>query len=225
MKLCLSSDALPDAPPGVLDRACKRRALQGLELTLGVGHAHALDERICPLREDKEINGFVELETRIAWLRLPTRPPLSTLMTWANAAYQLETGLLLPDPVSTPLVARAALVHPTGPDTAQEAADWAREHDAYTAWTVQPARYTPDELRRTLERTAPTLAHVRLVGGGPEASNDEGTGVLMTELALRGYAGTIALVPSPGAALDRWSRWLLDERGWGCNTAALKRDP
>lgn len=225
MNLCLSSDVLPDASLAALDRACVRRALTGLALTLGAGHGHGLDARVCPMKENAGLAGAPRPTTPVTWLRLSTLPSAGMLRTWARAAYHLGAGLLLPTPVDAPLAVRTALVHRTDPDAARRAADWATRHGAQTAWAVTPARHTPDALRRTLDATAGTLAHVRLIGGGPEAetSDDAGTGALMAALALRGYGGTVSLAPSPGADLDGWRRWLLDERGWGCNTAAEKR--
>jgi len=225
MRLCLSSDALPGGGPEQLQQACERRALQGLELTLNAGHAHGLDEAICPTKQNEGIDCFAGSHEAVQWLRLPEPPSLTMLVIWAGGAHQLGAGLVLPVPVDCPLTIPTALLHGTDTEAARSAVAWAQQHDASTAWTVDPAHATPDILRRVLDITAPTLAHVRLLGAGPEAkhADDDGTGTLMSELALRGYAGTLALAPSPQADLDRWARWLLTERGWGCNTAANKR--
>lgn len=226
MKLCLSSDALPDGTPEQLIQACNRRALHGLELTLGADHRHGLDETICPIKQHEGQPCFPEGEPPVEWLHLPEVSSATTPMIWAGGAHQLDAGLLLHNPIDPPLATPVALVHPTDEKAARDAATWARQHDAYTAWSIRPAVHTPGDIQRILDLTGPTLAHVRLLGGGPaaEASDDAGTGALMSKLALAGYRGTVALAPSADADLARWRRWLLDERGWGCNTAAIKKD-
>ena len=95
----------------------------------------------------------------------------------------------------------------------------------HTCWEVSPGILDTDRITGVLEATRPTLAHVRLPGSGPEADAPEhaGAGALLARLALAGYAGTISLVPSPGVDLALWRRWLLQQRGWGCGTAAEKQ--
>lgn len=226
MRLLLSSDALPDAPLDVLGQACRRRALAGLELSVGAGQTHGLDERVCPLHQRNGSACVPEDAASVAWLRLPPSTSLVMLMIWAGAAHQMGAGLLLPEPVPDPPTAvRLALVHGSDPAEARAAAGWARRHGAGTCWDVAPGTLEAGRVERVLAETLPTLAHMRLPGSGPEADGpgSSGTGALLGRLALGGYAGTIALVPSPGADLGQWSRWLLDRRGWGCGTAAEKQ--
>ena len=226
MRLLLSSDALPDAGLDELLQARTRRALAGLELSLGAHQAHGLDEQACPLHQQNGLPCVPEGVTDVAWLRLPPSTSLVMLMIWSGAAHQMKAGLLLPKPVPDPPAAtRLALVHDSDPDAARAAAAWARSRGAGTCWDVTPGRLGTDLIDRVLDATLPTLAHVRLPGSGPEADDpgSAGTGTLLTQLALRGYAGTVALIPSPGADLARWKRWLLQQRGWGCGTAAAKQ--
>src|SRR5690606_37547553 len=112
MRLLLSSDALPDAPLDVLGQACRRRALAGLELSVGAGQTHGLDERVCPLHQRNGSACVPEDAASVAWLRLPPSTSLVMLMIWAGAAHQMGAGLLLPEPVPDPPTAvRLALVH------------------------------------------------------------------------------------------------------------------
>ncbi len=80
-----------------------------------------------------------------------------------------------------------------------------------------------------LDATGPRLAHVRLLGAGPEAeaggaeAGADGTGWLFGQLALRGYSGTVTLAPSSPDVLRQWEPWLQRGRGWGCGTAAEKQ--
>lgn len=226
MRLLLSSDTLPGAPLDELIQACRRRALGGLELSVGIGQGHGLDERVCPLHQQDGGRCVPETVTSVAWLRLPRATSLIMLMVWSGAAHQMKAGLLLQEPVLDPPVATPlALVHGAEPADVQAAATWARRHGARTCWDVAPGTWDAETVDRVLDVTLPTLAHIRLPGSGPEADDarSEGVGGLLTRLALRGYAGTIALVPSAWADHALWQRWLLERRGWGCGTAAAKQ--
>lgn len=226
MRLLLSSDALPDAELDELLQARTHRALAGLELSVGRGHAHGLDERVCPIHQQNGTPCVPDDVTDVAWLRLPEATSLVMLMIWSGAAHQMGAGLLLPAPVlDPPVAARLALCHGTAPAEARAAAAWARARGAGTCWEVTPGRLDPALIGQVLDETMPTLAHVRLPGSGPEADapGSAGTGTLLAQLSLRGFAGTVSLVPSPGADLGRWRRWLLAKRGWGCGTAAQKQ--
>ena len=84
-----------------------------------------------------------------------------------------------------------------------------------------------DSFDKVLDVTGPTLGHVRLRGAGPESSTGSsasgGVGTVLKELALGGYSGTVALAPSASSREEDWREWLFEERGWGCNTAAIKK--
>jgi hypothetical protein len=154
---------------------------------------------------------------------------VTDVLYWGRQASLLDAGLLLQGAVlESPLGLPLALVHGTDRQEAQRAAAWARMHDANTCWTVVLGQSTPEQVADVLEATAPTLAHVRLLGAGPEAQSagpdTVGTGTVLKELALQGYSGTVALAPSAHGAAADWRQWLFEERGWGCNTAAKKRD-
>lgn len=226
MRLLLSSDTLPEASLDDLLQACRRRALGGLELSVGARQAHGLDEHVCPLHQHDGGRCVPEAVTTVAWLRLPRDASLVMLMIWSGAAHQMKAGLLLQAPVlDPPSAVNLALAHGPDPARAADAASWARRHDARTCLDLAPGLPAPAMLDRVLDATLPTLAHVRLPGCGPEADDprSDAVGGVLTRLALRGYAGTISLVPSPWADAALWRRWLLEQRGWGCGTAAAKR--
>jgi hypothetical protein len=65
------------------------------------------------------------------------------------------------------------------------------------------------------------LTYVRLTGGGPEATMQEGRGIgaVMRQLALSGYDGTLILAPSSQRYRVVWSQWL-GRRGWGCGSSS-----
>ena len=134
-------------------------------------------------------------------------------------------GLLLPVPeTNPPSGGRLALVHETDPEAAVAAVRWAERHGAETCWEVTPGAHPPEVLEAVFDITAGRLAHVRLLGAGPESQASEATGAhpLWRAFALNGYTGTVALAPSAEADLATWRRWLFETRGWGCNTAAEK---
>lgn len=68
----------------------------------------------------------------------------------------------------------------------------------------------------------PAVRYIRFIGGGPEASLQEGRGIgtLMGRLALAGYAGPIILSPSSPRYRVAWESWLGRRGGWGCGSKA-----
>ena len=202
MRLLLSSEALPTGTPADLARACRRRSLAGLEAAAS------------------EVRGVLALydpEVPVRWLRHGEGPVRSDAV---EAARRLGAGLLLPAPADAPPAGvPCAVVHGSDAAEVSRAAAWAEAHGAATAWEVEPEALTAEQVEAVLARTRPTLAHVRLLGAGPEATDDAGTAALMVRLALSGYAGTLALAPSADADRALWSRWLFKTRSWGCGTA------
>ena len=225
MRLSLSSDAYPAGGLDELTRAARRRALSGLELRIGAGHGHDLDETLCTIRQQEGLDCLPGDHAPIEWLIPPRDVTLMMLMIWAGAADSIGAGLILEEPVSKPPAGvKVALLHRNDPAEVEQAAAWARRHNAHTCWQVDPELEVAD-VQPVLSVTMPSLAHVRLIGGGPEAdqSASPATGALMGQLALAGYIGTISFVPSPGADPEVWRRWLFEVRGWGCGTAAQKQ--
>ena len=225
MKLLLSGDAAPGASEADLVEACRRRALDGLELTLGAGHGHGVDVNQRPPRERTGMSCESDMHVPVEWLRLTPGTTKTMTLIWASGAYRLGAGLLLPEPmIIPPPDVSTALVHGSDPQDAADAASWAARTGMSTCWEVEPATLDSDVLSIILETTGDHLAHVRFLGAGPEAqaSGAKGTCRLWSSLALRGYTGTVALAPSPGADLAAWHAWLFEQRGWGCNTAADK---
>lgn len=211
MRLLLSSEASPVGTPANLARACRRRSLAGLELAAA---------------EVRGVLDLYEVEVPVLWLRATEGLPSPFAI---DAARRLGAGLLLgatmdlDPPATIPTDIPCAVVHGTDVAEAARAVVWATEHDASTAWEVDPTGLATEQIEAVLAQTRPTLAHVRLLGAGPETGDDEGTAVLMVRLALSGYAGTVTLAPSADADLTAWSRWLFDTRSWGCGTAHERR--
>ena len=228
MRLLLSSDALPDAPFEVLVAAARRRRLAGLELTLDRGQGHGADASPCAARVGDGTACFPDApaDLAVAWLALPAGAPLGLRTVWASAAGRLGAGVLLRRPApECPTALPTALVHGTDPEAARQSARWAAAHGAGTAWELRPSAFDADRWAAVLDATGPHLAHVRLLGAGPEAQSAaaDGTGWLLGRLALRVYGGTVTLAPSSPGALPAWERWLRRGRGWGCGTSAEKQ--
>jgi len=230
MQLALSSAAVPDASIETLRRAARRRDLKALELVLGVGHGHGIGTPSTP--EGKPRMDAVPPQAGappVRWLLASERPSVTQVLNWGRQASLRNAGLLLQGAVlESPMGLPLALVHGTDLQEAHRAAAWARMHDAKTCWTVRLGQRESDGFAEVLDVTAPTLAHVRLLGAGPEAqsagSDGLGTGAVLKELALQGYSGTVSLAPSANGSMSAWREWLFEERGWGCNTAAKKKD-
>lgn len=236
MKLLLSSDAWPGASLEALRAAARQRSLAGLELTLGAGHHHGADASPLAIGHEEGLDGAAADPPIAAWLLLPGGAPPAERTTWLQAARRLRASVLLRSPAPEhraapehPAVVRTALVHGSDLEAVRRAVRWAEEHDAQTAWEVRTADFDPDRWASVLDATGAHLAHVRLLGAGPEAEAgaaradpSDGTGWLLGRLALRGYGGTVALAPSSPEHLAAWERWLRRGRGWGCGTAAEK---
>lgn len=224
MKLLLSSDALPAASLEELAAACRRRALAGLELVFGRGQGHRYEVQRCPIEAGDEA---VVPPVPVYWLALPGRPRLSELMTWAGEAHCLGAGLLLWAPVDElPRPLRVALVHGSDAVEVAAAVRWATRQGVHTCYQPEPEALLQGTWQTVLAQTWPTLAHVRLPGSGPEGQAAEaptGVGAFLAHLALAGYTGTVALVPSHSDRLSEWEAWLLRRRGWGCGTAAARQ--
>lgn len=225
MRLLLSSDTLPGSSMDELLQACRRRALAGLELSVGVDHGHGLDEAVCPLHHGKRAPSVPDEVSSVEWLRLPHDASSVVIAIWSAAAHRMQAGVLLHDAVPDPPQAtKIALIHGSAPDEVHSAVEWALRYDAATCWDVTLDALTEGCIESVLDQTFGTLAHIRLPGSGPEADHpaSEGVGLLLAQLALRGYAGTVGLIPSGPAHLREWEGWLLQKRGWGCGTAADK---
>jgi len=230
MQIALSSAAVPDAPIDTLRSAARRRDLKALELVLGAGHGHGIGTPSkAGGRATTDAVPPQAGEPPVQWLLASPAPSVTDVLYWGRQASLLDAGLLLQGAVlESPMGLPLALVHGTDLQEAQRAAAWARMHDAKTCWTVRLGQRESDGFAEVLDVTAPTLAHVRLLGAGPEAQSagpdSLGTGAVLKELTLQGYSGTVALAPSANGSMSNWREWLFEERGWGCNTAAKKKD-
>ena len=225
MKLILSSDALPRGDLGALIYACGRRALAGLEVAIGQAHGHGLErpDGTPEIRQWQSLSS--DSPVPIQWLRFSADVD-ALAPQYAPLAQDHGVGFLIERPLDQLPGENVALLHGSDPDDAAAAAAWAAKHGAYTCWQVGAERAEPDAMEAVLEITFSALAHVRMLGGGPEADpldTGSGTGSILSRLALRGYGGTIALVPGSRDRLAEWERWLMKTRGWGCSTAAEKQ--
>jgi hypothetical protein len=86
------------------------------------------------------------------------------------------------------------------------------------AWEVDAACGDVSEDADLMLRQEPALRYIRLVGGGPESTMQEGRGIgtLMGRLALAGYDGPLVLAPSSTRYRVAWETWLGRRGGWGC---------
>lgn len=229
MQFTLSSTALPEASIETLRHAAQWRDLAALELVLGVGHPQRLaDPGDVFLTDAGGGPTPAKGDPPVQWLLLQGTPSVTAVLYRSRQASLLDAGLLLQNAIpESPLGLPLGLVHGTDRKAAQKAAAWARMHDAKTCWTVELGHRDPEQFADVLEVTAPTLAHVRLLGAGPEtqsaAPGTAGTGAVLKELALHGYSGSVALAPSADGSTAAWREWLFERRGWGCGTAAQKK--
>ena len=247
MRLALSSAAAPTASLQELLDACVRRGLPALELE--EGHGHGLDVGMARHEATAEARARAASQgVEIAGFRLATPLPLLADVTGLAAfARALGAPLLVPLAGGPPagaagaagdewtdvpetarrLVARLAAagapVRAVLPTIGATAADLPT---LPLAWDADPSvTELSAPARVVLEDAGDRLVHIRLMGGGPEATEQEGRGVgaLMARLALAGYEGTVALAPSSPRYRVIWDAWLGRRGGWGCGSHAEDR--
>jgi sugar phosphate isomerase/epimerase len=231
MRLGLSSAAAPDAFFDELLAACLRSGMTGLELE--AGHAHGIDV----LLASPELAAAARARAASAGVTIAAFRPED-----ARSARLPALALALGAPVLVPCDGAAAIAAkmPAGvevlavlpangdPLAALDDLDTASPGGGALslAWDADPAAgYLASSAAALLERAGRRLRHVRLSGGGPESSMQEGRGVgaLMARLALAGFDGTVALAPSSDRYRVVWAAWLGRRSGWGCGSQAEER--
>lgn len=222
MRLALSSAAAPDATLSELAAAARRRGLRALELEQGHGHGLLQQDGSAFVAARAALR---EQGVEVAAIRLHD---LAGCELHGLRAAALGAALLLP--AAAALAAPGALValRAAGvdavlafPDAATLLAADARliRGGCGVSCDVLPAR---DNLLTAapalVKRWGVSLRHLRLHGGGPEAVSQAGLGVdvLMRELALGSFHGSLALAPSAHRFRVVWSAWLGRRGGWGC---------
>jgi hypothetical protein len=245
MRLGLSSAAAPDASLDELMEGCVRRGLVALELESG--HDHGLGPGASAARDASEARARATAAgIMIAGYRLatPAAPGSLAPQEMPDMGDIVTLGLCLGAPLlaepRTALDLAAACVPggshvmavlPAGDeavtalDTLAAAGPAGRGIDV--AWDLDPgAGDVSDVAAEVLARAGGRLRHVRLLGGGPESTAQEGRGVgsVMVRLTLAGFAGTVALAPSSPRHRVIWSAWLGRRGGWGCGSKEENRD-
>lgn len=224
MRLGLSSDADSQATLDELVSACGRRGLVALELRVpggapvSAGVAGAAGEWL---------QGAAALHTGL--------PDVAALLVdtlhadpVAERCAGMGTPLVLAGDASpaerraaaTRLVAAGHVVYPLMEGPASSWLDDALAAGVPVAWQIDGTCTDPGrDLRGILEQRG-LLAYVRLVGGGPEATEQGGRGIgaAMTRLAVSGYSGPLILTPSSRRYRVIWSTWLGRRGGWGCGS-------
>jgi hypothetical protein len=242
MRLALSSAAAPDASFDELLDACVRRGFSALELECGHGHlldsvraaagdaaaararaagagVHLAGLRLATdegeaVQAGPDQRDQVDLLALVRSLGVPLLVPAARM---AGAPRALDTGRVM---VVLP-AGGAAL--PALDDLDSGGRSAAR---LPLAWDVDPtAADTSAVAGDLIARAGSRLRHVRLYGGGPESSGQEGRGIgsLMARLALSGFTGTLALAPSSASYRVAWSAWLGQRGGWGCGSTSQDR--
>lgn len=242
MRIGLSSAAAPDASLEELFDACGRRGLPALELEAGHGHgldvgdpdaANAVEAAVRAAASGVVLSGYrvghdgvvdpavrasdVDAMTSFA-LRLgaPLIVPVDLALSLTRSRIADGAQLLAALPAGDGAAAGLDRLDAAGPVGAALS----------VAWDVDPASGDVSLLApEIMGRTGRRLRHIRLLGGGPEGSAQEGRGVgsLMARLALAGFGGTVALAPSSDRYRVVWGAWLGRRGGWGCGSVAEER--
>lgn len=228
MQLGLSSAAAPDARFAELLEVCARRGLAGLELR--EGDAHGLDEGTAPLAFAQATAAGVRIT---AWRVAAERDDARLFVLAAT----LRTRLLLETRENgvADAVERAQQLRGLGADVAvvvRGERSLAEAHPVLqagedVAWDAAPVdAHVGGQAEALLRLAGPRLAHITLLGGGPEVTMHEGRGVgeLMGRIALAGYQGALAQAPSSTRYRVVWQAWLGRRGGQGCGSKASDPD-
>jgi hypothetical protein len=235
MLLGITTEVAPGFTLDELARSCRHRGLQALELV--EGHAHG----ICPGTAPEHARSARQVLAGADVRHVAFRPAASgaaitgataELSRHLDAVVLVDAGDVLSDEEAfledarrcAAVGGRLAVMHGTDATQAGRCRALVEQLPAGSAalgWHVDPA----DAAVRThaaavLQAAGPLLAHVRLLGSGPEAVASEGKGIgaLMARLALSGYRGSIMLAPTTTETLPIWRIWLGRSSGWGCGS-------
>lgn len=231
MRLGLSSAAAPDASLDDLAAACAARGLPALELRAGDGHG---------IDADGDWSRAVAAALASAATAGVTIAGYRT-----DAATDAEQLARLSQALGAPVIVSCecsidqraerarAIIDAGGRALALATGQPATWHPAAHAagldygWEIDTASGDVSEHAQfVLERQGPALRYIRLIGGGPETSMQEGRGIgtLMGTLALAGYDGPLVLAPSSTRYRVAWETWLGRRGGWGCGSTAAAPD-
>lgn len=231
MRLALSTAALPGRTPAEVASACPARGLAGIELV--VDRAPTLDEArrlrglavpVVALHVESEgLAGSARLAEIAGVLEAPVVAAPGTLvgpdvrrrLGELSRSYAACGATLLVGHRTDVAAVReaAALVEDVGSDALG------------LAWEVRPFDEDFSCVQDLLLAGRPHTMHVRLHGGGPEQSSQDGLGLGATfvQLALVRYRGVVALRPSDWVLAndpELWARWLASSGATGCGSRA-----
>ncbi|MEX0891749.1 MAG: hypothetical protein WEB88_06215 [Gemmatimonadota bacterium] len=225
MRLGLSSAAAPDAGLDELLAICARRGLAALDLC--VGDAHGVEGPMYGLSGAAAAERARGAGVLVSAFRSGGEG--QDLRAAPVAAAAGAPVLVGGGPSMAARVRRAHAVAARGAGAAVvldgevSTADLevALTADLELAWDVDvPGGSVGGAAERIMRIAGGRLRHIRILGGGPEASMQEGQGVgeLMSRLALAGYDGTVILAPSSSRYRVAWQHWLGRRGGWGCGS-------
>ena len=222
MRLGLSSAAAPEAGAEDLVTACAARGLSALELRDGDGHGIAAHDQPVALTDllalaagaNVDIAGYRTADSRAAVSLARLSNALCTAIIVADEcdhAKRVDRARAIIDAGGRALVSVSGDVTVWHTALAASGLDYAWEVDAASGDVSEAAAMVLGQ---------PGLRYIRFIGGGPEASLQEGRGIgtLMGRLALAAYAGPVILTPSSTRYRVAWETWLGRRGGWGCGS-------
>lgn len=230
MLLAISSAAAPGANLQSLVEACVHRGLAVLELRTGDSHGLGVDTS--PADAAAARSFATARGISIIGLRTTSASEAKGL---AALSAELEAPVILAG--EEPLADRldqarrlaaggtTAMVEVTGPSAA-----WLNDitgSGVKLAWTIDTETTDPAADIAAMLAAGSLPAYIRMAGGvGAESTLGEGRGLgaVMARLTLARYAGPLVLAPGPVPYRVAWEQWLGSRGGWGCGTAAEKRD-
>ncbi|HVK89513.1 MAG TPA: DUF2249 domain-containing protein [Kofleriaceae bacterium] len=229
--LALSTEVAPRRSLEDLDRGCRARGLDGLEVVIAAdGDADSVFVRA-------RSSGARVVALQTARIDAASAPAIARAAADLGVPVSVSPAAVDPDSLAhiagafARAGARLLLGCHTNLDEALELVLAVRAIGTPAAlglaWELHPSSAADlSEASALLLATRELLGVVRLHGGGPEQRDQDGYGIgpLFVELALSGFAGPIVLCPSSPEMVTRWTQWLGSRGSSGCGHAVSTRE-
>lgn len=232
MQLGLSSAAAPDATFDELVGACARRGMSALELRrsdAAFAWVHAAQPPASASPSHVAAERARHAGVAVAGVLIESLSEACDAHPRELAALSSDVGapIIIAGPAAAAerAACAAAIVRSGGDACVLVSGDAAAldgvPDDAPVAWQVDDTCTNVAVMLERLQSRPGALRLVRLAGGGPESTLQEGRGIgaIMGRLALAGWSGHVILAPSSTRYRVIWSAWLGRRGGWGCGSA------
>ena len=223
MRLAISRRAAPDLPLSRFCELARARGLDGVEL----GERDLDDARALEAAAGFIVGIHVESPGAVASPVTARRAAELGAPVIAARGAVANDALAALDAIYRREGAELFVAHGTAVLEAVhlvDALDGAGASFVFPAWEIDTKRDDLREAPGVLLATSGALRSIRMRGGGPELSDEDGagTGEVVSSIALSGYAGPLTIAPSTEDRVADWRLWLEGKGKTGCGTAHAK---